>query len=102
MQSTLSQQGGYVDGVTLEAVPALALVTSGLGSHVWLASLLASVPWPERPDSHGERVALKAVLEDRSHVGSWAFPGGYSMKSERLASGAVPQDSSLQEALQAL
>lgn len=101
MQGTLSQQGGHVDGVTPEAVPALAL-TPGLGSHVWLGSLQTSAPWPERPDSHGERVVLEAVLEDGSQVGSWAFPGGYPMKSERLASRAIPWDSSLQEALQTL
>lgn len=90
-----------MDGVTPEAIPTLAL-TLGIGSHVWLGSLQTSAPWPERPDSHGERLVLESVLEHGSHVGSWAFPGGYPMKSERLASRAIPQDSSLQEALQAL
>jgi len=46
--------------------------------------------------------SLQAVLEDDSHVGGWAFPGEYPLKSERLASRAVPRDSSLQAALQAL
>lgn len=67
-----------MDGVTPEAVPALAL-TPGLGPHVWLGSLQTSAPWPERPDSHGERVVLEAVLENGSHVGCWAFPWGYPM-----------------------
>lgn len=101
MQSTLSQQGGHVDGVTPIAIPALALIP-GLGSHVWLVSLLASAPWPDRPDSHGEQVVVEAVLEDGCHVGGWAFPGGYPIGSKRLASRAFPWDGSLQEALQAL
>lgn len=69
VQTTLSQQDKHMDGVNPVAVPTLAL-TSGLGSHVWLGSLLASAPWLKRPDTHGEQVAL----EDGSHVGSWDFP----------------------------
>lgn len=93
MQTTSSQQDKHMDGVTPVAIPTLALM-SGLGSHVWLGSLLASAPWLERPDTHGEQVVLEAVLEDGSHVGSWAFP--YEKR------GAGLKSSSLQEALQAL
>lgn len=77
-------------------------LTPGLGSHIWLGSLLASASWPKSLDRHGQELALEAVLEDSSYLGCWAFSGDYPMERKSLASRSAPQDSSLQEALQAL
>lgn len=88
-------------GLTPEAIPAFTLMR-GFGLHVQLGLLQVSAHRSERPGGHGEGVTLGTGLVDGSHAGSLAFPGGYPMGSERLASRAILGEVSVQEAQQAL
>lgn len=85
----------------LTPVPAFTLMR-GFGLHVQLGLLQLSAPWSERPGAHGEGASLGTGLVDGSHARSLAFPGGYPMGSERLASRAILIEVGVQEAQQAL